>query len=436
MKEFSIEDIKHSLSKLKPDIEIISNYYKNNTTKIVCKCKIDGHEWETNWMCIKKNKGCPICNKTKRFDIEYIKNKLNSVNSNVLVLDEKYDGKKRTVKLKCKIDGHEWHVRAGLALTGTGCPVCSGRLVSDNNRLSILRPDLIRYFKNKNDAYNNTVNSTVVVQCICPSCGNEKSVKITNLSFNGFFCERCSDNMSMPEKFCINLLTEIGVVFEYQKRFDWANGKIYDFYIPSLNMIIETHGIQHYVSGGFGRCDGYEQSNDMKKLNLALHNGINKDDYIVVDCRHSNINWFKAEFSKSIGLIYDLSKINWNELYIKSQKSKLLEICEYWSTNHKKENINDLVEIFKLSKFTILKYLKHGDSIGICNYKTISNKKFKCVNQYTLCNVFIKSYSSVSCASIDTGIDSSSITKSCKGKYAHAGGYIWRYKKTEGDSNE
>ena len=37
---------------------------------------------------------------------------------------------------------------------------------------------------------------------------------------------------------------------------------------------------------------------------------------------------------------------------------------------------------------------------------------------------------------IDTGIDSSSITKSCKGKYAHAGGYIWRYKKTEGDSNE
>ena len=78
MKEFSIEDIKHSLSKLKPDIEIISNYYKNNTTKIVCKCKIDGHEWETNWMCIKKNKGCPICNKTKRFDIEYIKNKLNT----------------------------------------------------------------------------------------------------------------------------------------------------------------------------------------------------------------------------------------------------------------------------------------------------------------------------------------------------------------------
>ncbi|MEM5599205.1 hypothetical protein AAHB53_28045 [Niallia circulans] len=62
---------------------------------------------------------------------------------------------------------------------------------------------------------------------------------------------KCSDGFSIPEKFMFNLLDYLQVDFDYQKVFDWSLGKRYDFYIPMLNCIIETHGAQHYQYSGF-----------------------------------------------------------------------------------------------------------------------------------------------------------------------------------------
>jgi len=49
------------------------------------------------------------------------------------------------------------------------------------------------------------------------------------------------------------------------------------------------------------------------------------------------------------------------------------------------------------------------------------------VDCYDFDGNFIKSYKSIMCAQLSTGISSSSISGCCKGKYILTGGYAWRY---------
>ncbi len=55
----------------------------------------------------------------------------------------------------------------------------------------------------------------------------------------------------------------------------------------------------------------------------------------------------------------------------------------------------------------------------------------KSVNQYTLDNVFIKSWESTKNIERELKIHHSHISKCCKGKIKTAGGYIWKYKERE-----
>lgn len=50
---------------------------------------------------------------------------------------------------------------------------------------------------------------------------------------------KMSNKMTEPERVFANMLDELGVEFETQKIIE---NKIYDFYIPSKNIIVEVHG--------------------------------------------------------------------------------------------------------------------------------------------------------------------------------------------------
>lgn len=51
--------------------------------------------------------------------------------------------------------------------------------------------------------------------------------------------KKMSNKMTEPERVFAEMMSEIGVDFESQKIID---NKIFDFYIPSKNMIVEVHG--------------------------------------------------------------------------------------------------------------------------------------------------------------------------------------------------
>lgn len=80
-------------------------------------------------------------------------------NKNVIIVG-KYLNDKTKILVKCRMDGYEWYAYPSNLLRGKGCPVCAGRtVVPEINSVNVLRPDLIVYFKNKNDTLYLTVKS-------------------------------------------------------------------------------------------------------------------------------------------------------------------------------------------------------------------------------------------------------------------------------------
>ena len=59
--------------------------------------------------------------------------RLKKKNSNIEVL-ETYAGSKTKILHRCKNDGHEWKVAPGNILSGTGCPLCAGTIKKNKGK--------------------------------------------------------------------------------------------------------------------------------------------------------------------------------------------------------------------------------------------------------------------------------------------------------------
>lgn len=76
-----MEEVKKELFTINSNIEILSDTYINNNTKLECRCKIDGHVWKSIWINLQRGIGCPQC-KIKNISGE------NSINYNPNLTDE------------------------------------------------------------------------------------------------------------------------------------------------------------------------------------------------------------------------------------------------------------------------------------------------------------------------------------------------------------
>lgn len=216
----------------------------------------------------------------------------------------------------------------------------------------------------------------------CNKCGHEITSKISAFSMvnYGKECEYCSDKISYPEKFIINLLEQLKVDFETQYSPKWINNKRYDFYMPNSECIIETHGKQHYSNKtNFkslgGRTLEEEQANDKLKKEIALQNGIN--NYIELDCRESNLEWIKNSILNSkLNELFDLSNIDWLKCDINSQKSYKIQT---WKLINQGKDVKYIASKFNINENTVYSYLKDGIKYKMCNYmyKEIINKTNK-----------------------------------------------------------
>lgn len=391
--------------------------------------------------------GCPYCNGKQV-------NKINSLASLNPELSNEWhpklntdltpdditsnSGKKVWWLGKC---GHEWEAVIGSRNRGNGCPYCSGKKVLKGfNDMWTTNPELARLLADQEDGYKYTQSSSKRVDWKCPDCGFvTKNKQIYKMLANINTCEACSDGFKFPEKFMLNLLSQLNISFVCQKIFSWANNKRYDFYIPSLNMIIEVHGLQHY-NGGFeslnGRTLNDEELNDRFKEQLAKENGIKH--YIVIDSRYSDFEYIKASILKSdLVSFFKFDELDWISIAKNAQNSKFIEVCNFYNSNKNKLTYLEMGEKLKISNSTLIDYLKKGVHLGICDYK-ISNKEHKKIAskhrripiiQLNLEYKIIAQWESIADASKSLNKkESSSISGCCKGRNKTAYGYRWMYR--------
>ena len=372
------------------------------------------------------------------------------------ITDRKYkerikkDGNKENqkwYKYTCnKCGWTEGWIEEGKLLSGQGCSCCANQTaVLGINTIWDTDRWLCSLGVSEEDAQQYTRSSNKKVIVTCPECNKKKEITINNIYKYKSICCTCGDGVKYPEKFMTSVLDQLNIEYIFQltkKSFDWCEDKRYDFYIPSLNTIIETHGRQHYRWTGRGRSLKEEQENDRIKYELALQNGIKDEDYIVIDCRYSDKEWVKNNIlSSKLNELFDLEKrINWNkceEFALKNNKVK--EVCEYWNNKEEWETTTTLAEVFGLSRDAIVDYLKKGTGLGWCEYDAkkemikAGKANGKRVVMYDLDGNFImEEYSTHELARrffAETGIKlyDSSISAVCNGKQKHHKGYTFKY---------
>ena len=127
---------------------------------------------------------------------------------------------------------------------GKGDAYVYGSKVCKENSLWSIK-DIRKYLVDIDKAKTIRYGSNQKVSLMCDVCKTKRDMQASDIKNNGFSCPLCSKNISYPELFFHAYLKVKNIEYEYQVKFDDSRRKI-DFYIPSIDVFVEVHGIVHY----------------------------------------------------------------------------------------------------------------------------------------------------------------------------------------------
>lgn len=274
----------------------------------------------------------------------------------------------KSYKCCCLKDGYIFIISEYDLKNGRRCPLCANKVVVKGiNDIATKNPEMVKYLKNKEDAYRYTSQSSKKIDVRCPICGFVKNMSIYSLYNNGFSCDMCSDGISYPNKFAHELFRQLSnqyLEYEYEYSPDWANGYFYDNYIKLPNneeIIVEMDGAYHYI-------DKWENNHDKEKDLLAELHDIN---VIHINCNYKKtterFEHIKNNTIFALSNWFDLGLIDWDKCDLCGISSMVIKVAKYYNDNPKLSN-TDIAKHFDICMDTLRNYLHIGDKLGLCQY--------------------------------------------------------------------
>jgi hypothetical protein len=270
--KYKPDELSELIHKIHENI-IILNPYEFKTVsqnkKYKFYCRIHHYEFESVLQSILKGHGCKKCGDEKgheklKSSIEKIKKKL--LKMNIEFMDEKYiNSREYYHTFKCMKDGHIWKTTVNNVLRSRHlCSVCSNKKRRTTEEIQ----DIL------NERYDNKIiiespykNMKTKSEFRCMACNHVWETTPYPLLNTLKGCPIC--NCSIGEQLIKRILDEFKIPFEYQKVFLINSRKIIvDFFIPSINCIIEFNGEQHYKPVRFNGIDISEAEKNLEKQKL------------------------------------------------------------------------------------------------------------------------------------------------------------------------
>ena len=216
-----------------------------------------------------------------------------------------------------------------------------------------------------------TVYSSQKITIKCPNCKHPKEIRLSDLTRRGIGCQVCGDGVSYPEKLTRYILEHLQIPFETQVSFD--NGKHRNDFLLNGEIIIETHGKQHYEHSfeGIGeraRKLEEEQANDKLKREIAIQNCIKNENYYEIDCRESTVEWIRPRLEEVLSKYFDISSLTddvWKQADKQAQSSLRYKACQLWNEGRK---VKEIAPILGVSEVTVSCYLNWGTKLELCYY--------------------------------------------------------------------
>ena len=262
------EQFLKELTHINPNVIPLENY-SGADNKILCRCKICNHIWETTGSrLINKKRGCPNCaGTTKKTNEEFIK-QLKEINPKIEPIDE-YTGANRIIKVKCSKCNHILETTPDrLVRRRIGCPKCS--LIDRSIKTRKTNEEFLKQLKDISPELmpiETYINSSTKIKIKCTICGKIFKASPANLISKH---SRCPNLCTRPKassteehffadyiKYQINLwVNQVSKNNKYKeenlrKKYKVIQGRYFnagyekyqlDIYFPNLKIGIEYDG--------------------------------------------------------------------------------------------------------------------------------------------------------------------------------------------------
>jgi very-short-patch-repair endonuclease len=208
--------LEESLEITNPNLIIEWNNHKNapllprhfssqSNKKVWWKCK-RGHEWQSHIYTRTKGIGCPYCSgrlATKTTNLKVLRPDLSEewhpTKNNTLTPEDVTQYSHKAVWWLCR-KGHEWQAVIANRANMCGCPFCSGKKVSSDNCLAVLRPELaIEWHNERNQSIRQTdvtLGSGKKVWWKCSEGHEWQAAIYSRVKGNG--CPYCGKKLASP----------------------------------------------------------------------------------------------------------------------------------------------------------------------------------------------------------------------------------------------
>ena len=270
------------LSEANPNIEILDTYITGEH-KNKFRCKICGNTWYTkpNSYTSHKGSGCKLCyyrklSKIQRKTNEDFLAELNIINPNIEPLSE-YVKNNSKILVRCRMCNREWLCFPSGLLQGHGCE-CNKRKTHDEYLCEL------KSITNNIVPIEKYIDALTPISHKCLVCNYIWEIQPAYVSRknNIIYCPNCNNIYSKGERLIEKYLIDHNIKYKRQYKYEVLKGvgnKLlsYDFYLPTLNILIEYQGRQHEeIVEYFGGLKSFikQQIHDIRKRKYAKEHGI------------------------------------------------------------------------------------------------------------------------------------------------------------------
>lgn len=312
-----------------------------------------------------------------RYTTESFAAKVKADTNGKFTLSSEYLGCRVPVVLTCNDCGtHKMIYPYNINRAENGCHECIRismiRPTVGVDDLWTTRPDVASLLKNPERGYLYRENSKQEEIFQCPICGTSKTYIIAAISACGFSCPNCSDGITYPNKFMAGLLKQMNIDFVAEYKPEWIKPYRYDFFfnINGKEVIVE-------MDGGIGHGHdntGYKTKTPQESLEIDGYKTFMANNHnievIRIDCNYKarcRFEYISEHIKQSkLGIIFDLSNVDFEKCDKDAQKSLFVETCKLWDSGiHDKQEIAKLLGV---SCDTIRNYLIRSEKNGCSSY--------------------------------------------------------------------
>lgn len=255
-----------------------SEYIKSGV-HVILVCP-EGHNYRVTPNKFQQGRRCSICGKRIKKNTESFSEEIKSLVGSEYEVMSDYITALKHVTMKHVDCGLQWRVTPSNFLSGKRCPKCS--LIERGLKRRWTQSELEGKIRESGDNEYSVLSeyqmSNKKIFLKHDKCGYEWWAYPNNFIFHGSRCPSCVCVKSKGEEKIKETLDKLGIKYVFQATFEGLRHKgslAYDFFIPSINLLIEFDGEQHYRPiEWFGGEESFKES--------KIRDGI-KNDYAKVN---------------------------------------------------------------------------------------------------------------------------------------------------------